>query len=491
MGQIYSFFTNITDYFSKSPRESIDFEKGKQDEHEYFQGRLPKIKLNLDINGKFIDPYFSHDINAITANHNPLINEDMEDDEDREKEINEYEEYSNEGIIFWERISNLLKDINIKRDLKKGIAQRGLGDCYLISFLRGFLKFQPEKFYKLFGQCHPEIGYWEINFIVKDKNIKVFVDDYIVFTKDFQPLFAGVRVDNKFAVGIALIIEKAYAKLNGSYMNIEGNNQCFDSYYHFTGLPSSTVLVKDLTEDDVYDEVEEYLIEKNVVTCGTPDVEKEKKFPIKGVSKNHAYLITKNEIKKGEKIMELNNPWGFNDYEMMEFDTKINDLEVKMYIKSFNINQNNLNSGELKIDLKSLMDYWSDITYIKFKKDMKEPKNAKKKKLPIGVPPDGLDDGDIDEIFGKRIGILDYIGIDRNTQKNYLKQFKDNPELGISLLFFVFMIYGTTKTNFYGLLDVLKRISQNKSQKTENFNQSSDIFSEFMNLAVSQFKIFK
>ena len=57
-------------------------------------------------------------------------------------------------------------------------------------------------------------------------------------TKDLQPLFAGIRKDNRYAVGIALIIEKAYAKLHGSYMNIEGHNQKLDPYYFFTGLPS-------------------------------------------------------------------------------------------------------------------------------------------------------------------------------------------------------------------------------------------------------------
>ena len=28
---------------------------------------------------------------------------------------------------------------------------------------------QIEKFYKLLGNCHPEIGYWEVNFIINNK----------------------------------------------------------------------------------------------------------------------------------------------------------------------------------------------------------------------------------------------------------------------------------------------------------------------------------
>lgn len=359
MGQ---YLSKVYDYFNSAPKTPIDYSKGKQDKSEYFQGILPNIAYNI-VKGKFVDPYFSHDMDAIFELHNPLVNEDNKEDDERKEAKKEYKQNFDEGYYYWERISNLLKDIDIKRDLKKGIAQRGLGDCYLISFLRGFLKFQPEKFYKLLGKCHPEIGYWEVNFIIENKNKIVFVDDYIVLTKDFQPLFAGLRIDNKFAVGIALIIEKAYAKLNGSYMNIEGNYQNFDSYYYFTGLPSSTELIQELDEDEIYYSVGEYLKTKNVVTCGTKDF---KEFPIKGVSKNHSYLITGKEIKKKEKILEINNPWGHNKEEMKNFSIDLEDVEVKSYIKMFNIKEENMKSGELKIDMKSLMNYWDTLTYIKF-----------------------------------------------------------------------------------------------------------------------------
>ena len=51
---------------------------------------------------------------------------------------------------------------------------------------------------------------------------------------------------------------------------------------------------------------------KNVVTCGTINIEKGQQFPIKGVSEDHSYLVTDTEIKKDNIIIELNNPWGEN-----------------------------------------------------------------------------------------------------------------------------------------------------------------------------------
>lgn len=454
MGKTLSYVYN---YFQMSPNNPIDFDKGKNDANKYFQGKLPKIKENLDTNNKFVDPYFSHDINAIINSYNPFLNKNIEENDNTESDILYYKKYFDNGYFYWDRISNILKNIDIKRDLNKGIAQRALGDCYLISFLRGYLKFQPEKFYKILGKCHPEIGYWEVNFINKNENTIVYVDDYIVLTKDLQPLFAGIRKDNQYVVGIALIIEKAYAKLHGSYMNIEGHNQKLDPYYFFTGLPSCYRRISYLNEKEIYSSANEYLQNKNVVTCGTINVEEGQQFPIKGVSENYSYLVTDTEIKKDNIIIELNNPWGENKNDIKNFDIDINDNETKLYIKTFYIDQKNVNGGELKIDIKSFMKYWKTMVYIKFKKDIKEPENAEKKNLPIGVPPEGLGEGEIDELFRKRIGILDYIGVESYRQIEYIKLFEKNPELGIFLLFHFFMNFGTTGKSFNVLFEALKK----------------------------------
>ena len=96
---------------------------------------------------------------------------------------------------------------------------------------------------------------------------------------------------------------------------------------------------------------------KNVVTCGTINVEKGRQFPIKGFSEDHSYLMTDTEIKKDNIIIKLNNPWGENKNDIKNFDIDINDNETKLYIKTFNFDQKNINSGELKIDIKSFMKY--------------------------------------------------------------------------------------------------------------------------------------
>ena len=139
MGQVFSY---LKSYFEKSPQIPIDYSAGKNDKTKYFQGKLPNIYYNLDKSKKFLDPDFVHGIDAIFNKYNPLYNENIK--EDRKEKQEDYIALFEKGILRWERISNLLKNINIEKDLKKGINQKGLGDCYLISFLRGFLKFQTE-----------------------------------------------------------------------------------------------------------------------------------------------------------------------------------------------------------------------------------------------------------------------------------------------------------------------------------------------------------
>ena len=485
MGQMLSY---LKSYFEKSPQTPIDYSAGKNDKTKYFQEILPDIRSNLDISKKFVDPIFPHDINAIFNKYNPLYKKNIE--EDREKEKKDYIKCFESGYFRWERISNILKNINIKEDLKKGIAQRGLGDCYLISFLRGFLKFQIEKFYKLLGNCHPEIGYWEVNFIINNKNIKVFVDDYIVLTEDLQPLFAGAKEDNKFTVGIALIIEKAFAKLNGSYKNIEGHNQTNDFSYYFTGLTSSSYPISSLSEDNIYNYANKYLEKRNVVTCGTIEIEEGQAFPIKGIEGNHEYLVTNKEIINEVKILRLNNPWGVNKETMKEFDIDINDEEAKIEIKKFNIKQENINSGELKLDIKSMMKCYDSISLYKFKKADEVPPNGEKKPLPDGVPEDGLDDEVINDLFKYRKGILDHIGVVSFKQKIFLKLFQKNPELPLSLLFYTFMNFGTNLNSFNAIYEgIQNKFNINSLNNEMNQSQISDIFSQFTsNLQSSYFK---
>ena len=232
----------------------------------------------MDEEGKFCDPFFKHDeISSIINENNPLIDykerfkksknieDNKEDEEDKyekrkkdlEKEKKSYQDLFDKKLIRWERISNLIKE---EKEMDKNIkiSQGNLGDCYLIAFLRGFLKFQQEKYYKLFGNCDIQKGYYEVIFFDNNgDNIIVYVDDYIIVNKLTQPFFSRVKEKDKYIIGIGLIIEKAYAKYNGGYINIKGEYQLNSSYYYFTGIPSKTIINLNLfSSENINDMVE-------------------------------------------------------------------------------------------------------------------------------------------------------------------------------------------------------------------------------------------
>ena len=73
-------------------------------------------------------------------------------------------------------------------------------------------------------------------------------------------------------------------------------------------------------------------------------------------------------------------------------------------------------------------------------------------------------------------------------QFEYIKLFEKNPELGIFLLFHVFMNFGTTGKSFNVLLEALKKMNDNNSFNTQvNQNQFSSLISELFG-SQKQFK---
>ena len=443
----------------------------------------------MDEEGKFCDPFFKHDeISSIINENNPLIDykerfkksknieDNKEDEEDKyekrkkdlEKEKKSYQDLFDKKLIRWERISNLIKE---EKEMDKNIkiSQGNLGDCYLIAFLRGFLKFQQEKYYKLFGNCDIQKGYYEVIFFDNNgDNIIVYVDDYIIVDNLTQPFFSRVEEKDKYIIGIGLIIEKAYAKYNGGYINIKGEYQLNSSYYYFTGIPSKTIINLNLfSNENINDMVESDLERKNVVTCGTKKLDP---FPISGIVGNHAYTIMEFEENNDVKIFKINNPWGYNQKDKMKnFELKnLEDdkyKEVKDEIKEFNEKDSNLENGDLKIDVENFKNNFYKINFIEFAKDFKSFGNSnleiKRNPIPLNLPEDGLDD--TDEIFQSRKGLLGSIGVKEEEQKEFFMKFRNYPELGLYTLFKCFMNYGTNRLVFSQFMSSISNTSNNQS----------------------------
>jgi hypothetical protein len=121
----------------------------------------------------------------------------------------------------WDRIPNVIPGAefvsgNIEPD---DILQGGLGDCYLLSALSALAE-KPERLIKIFPDTlsHHDTGIYMVRMEQGGVMQEVVVDDFIPLDPSGRPAFVQPRGKEFWP----LIVEKAWAKLNGSYANIIG-----------------------------------------------------------------------------------------------------------------------------------------------------------------------------------------------------------------------------------------------------------------------------
>ena len=256
---------------------------------------------------------------------------------------------------------NLIEEDNTNDN--REIIQGSIGDCYIISYLYCLEKFAPNIFSSIIRKSIPNKGYFEINFFIKEGDkiepIIVIIDDYIPCYKFrnmdyYRPIFANYRVHEnhpkfyfwkkellKYGVGIFLLIEKAYAKLNGSYLNIIGGSDEKEPFIPFTGHDYKKIFIheeylskytysekikdefkkriyqntertlKEITEENknnIFKELKK-IIDENLVTAGTQSYDGLNSFGIFG---HHRYCIKNYETYMNKNFFALWNPHGKN-----------------------------------------------------------------------------------------------------------------------------------------------------------------------------------
>ena len=455
----------------------IDYDLGKTNKEEYFDEILPNIKINLEKNnGVFKDENFTPNISSICNKNNPLLKYIFGEKKDEyehvlnKEEMNEYDKDFKEFKVEiekknpkWIRLSSILKGEEIYKNDKLPIGQGFLGDCYVIAFLRGLQKFQEKRYFALFGSCYPEIGYYEIYFFIKQngisKNVKVFVDDYLLVDRDNIPIFACLKDKDKYVLGRNLLIEKALAKMNGSYFNLRGKYSQFSESLILTGYEQDNLVKNEKWPDDTFDFLVRQLKAKNVVTCGTKDNPK-----IGGIYGNHMYLALDAEIEKvynyfffyqGDlKVIKLNNPWGENDLKDMEnFKLDLEDKFINGEKSIIKYNKNNCDNGNVKILEENLKNNFIQIYYCQYTKIEEKEKEKKEDKgdNPVGFPGFGsgsLEESTIKNLTGKRIVMFNAIGIPKNYQELFYQKYNFDIDEGLFLFFMECLKYGTSLETF-------------------------------------------
>ena len=200
------------------------------------------------------------------------------------------------------------------------VIQGKLGDCYFLSSVANLCKF-PSLIMKLFKTKDTnKDGYYEIILYIDGKPQVVVVDDYLPADKRTkQPVYAQSKGREIWV----MLLEKAWAKVNGGYANIISGLPC-EALEFLTGLGSLAFDTENLSDEDDINEYK-YEIIKNVqladeknclITCSTssnPNIEKV------GLVDGHAYtLVSFHQITTSQGktvyLFRIRNPWSQGEW---------------------------------------------------------------------------------------------------------------------------------------------------------------------------------
>ncbi|KAM3180271.1 hypothetical protein ACTXT7_016610, partial [Hymenolepis weldensis] len=201
---------------------------------------------------------------------------------------------------------------------RSDVAQGRLGDCWLLAVISTMADIPV-----LFNHIVPKeqtmkgenyVGVFRFRFWQFGQWIEVLVDDRIpVVAGTKQFIFMHSDESNEFW---SALMEKAYAKLNGSYANLSGGTQGEAMEDVTGGLVESLNLPK-ITGNEFYKDLKKYMQRCCLMGCSITSKEIEAHLN-NGLIAGHAYSVTGVEsVKyKGELVhlIRVRNPWG-NNYE--------------------------------------------------------------------------------------------------------------------------------------------------------------------------------
>ena len=264
---------------------------------------------------EFTDPLFPPNANSLLgldSSGNPI---DSKAYSEKARNINTNE------IGFFRAKEIFSSDYNLFSDkIEMGDVQQGsLGDCYFLSSVASLCKF-PSMIKRMFRQDKKnENGFYEITLFIDGKRQIVIVDDYLpAFKRNKRPCYAK---SNKKEIWV-MLLEKAWAKINGGYANIISGLPC-EAMEALTGVGSLIYDLENLEGDDIEDY--KYEIIKNVqladqnnclITCSTTA---DSNIQRVGLVEGHAYsLVSFHKIttSQGQDVylFRIRNPWSQGEW---------------------------------------------------------------------------------------------------------------------------------------------------------------------------------
>ena len=289
---------------------STEQSQRKKIEFKYWKDQKPPESGKL-----FVDPNFPPNDNSLLgldSNGKPIDNKAYSE---KARNINTNEiGFARAKDIFGDKYKLFSEKIEMG-----DVIQGKLGDCYFLSSVANLCKF-PILIMKLFKTKEKNNdGFYEIILFIDGTPQIVIVDDYLPVNKRTnRPVYAQSK-GNEIWV---MLLEKAWAKVNGGYVNIISGLPC-EALEFLTGLGSLSYDTQNMDTDDINEYKNE--IVKNVqianqnnclISCSTgsnPQIEKV------GLVEGHAYTLvsfTQITTSQGKKVylFKIRNPWSQGEW---------------------------------------------------------------------------------------------------------------------------------------------------------------------------------
>ncbi|KAL0906783.1 hypothetical protein M5K25_025304 [Dendrobium thyrsiflorum] len=217
----------------------------------------------------------------------------------------------------WRRPTDIVKESSIGSSpcLFSGtvnssdVCQGRLGDCWFLSAV-AVLTDVSRISEVIITQDYNDEGIYTIRFCIQGEWVPVVVDDWIPCEAPGKPAFATSKKRNELWVSI---LEKAYAKLHGSYEALEGG-LVQDALVDLTGGAGEEIDMRspqaqiDLASGRLWSQLLYFKGEGFLLGAGSPsgsDVH----VSSSGIVQGHAYSVLQVREVDGHKLVQIRNPW--------------------------------------------------------------------------------------------------------------------------------------------------------------------------------------
>lgn len=217
----------------------------------------------------------------------------------------------------WMRPADMVKEcvVNSQPCLFSGsanpsdVCQGRLGDCWFLSAVAVLAEVSRIS-EVIITPGYNEEGIYTVRFCIQGEWVPVIVDDWIPCESPGKPAFATSRKGNEIWVSV---LEKAYAKLHGSYEALEGG-LVQDALVDLTGGAGEEIDMRsaqaqiDLASGRLWSQLLRFKQEGFLLGAGSPsgsDVQ----VSSSGIVQGHAYSILQVREVDGHKLVQIRNPW--------------------------------------------------------------------------------------------------------------------------------------------------------------------------------------